>query len=162
MTECSGTRSMYAWGIAWWGVWSVCWTDRCWTKECGLYSIPLFLFILFQPFFRQGFLIWYGYKEVITREDSFNIVWFDRYSYKTLRIASDYFFVWSSMVLPDLYFWECWYILASSKFFLIPSFLIIIRTRYRKKACCHPMGDRKTTTPYSGCNCYTIIDDRNP
>ena len=25
-------------------------------------------------FFCHGFLVWYGYKEVITREDSFDIV----------------------------------------------------------------------------------------
>ena len=82
----------YAWGIAWWGVWRDCWTDICWSKECGLSSIALSFVVLFQPFFCQDFLDCYGYKEVITREDSFEIVWFDRDSYKTLRIASDSFF----------------------------------------------------------------------
>ena len=101
----------YAWGIVWWGVWRDCWTDRCWSKECGLYSIPLFLFIPFQPFFRRGFLIWYGYKEVITREDSFDIVWFDRDSYKTLRITSEFFSygpAWSCLI----------YIFENSEFYL--------------------------------------------
>ena len=69
---------------------------------------PSLLVYSVSTFFCQGFQVWYGSKEVITCEFEvpFDIVWFDRDSYKTLRITSDPFIVWSSMLLPDLYFWK--------------------------------------------------------
>ena len=100
-------------------------------------------FFMFQPFFVKAFRSGTVPKRSLHDfEVSFDIVWFDRDSYKTLWITSDPFIVWSSMFLPDE---NTWYILASGKFSLIPSFLIIIETRSRKKACCYPMGDKKTT-----------------
>ena len=118
-------------------------TDDRWNKECGLSLIPLFLFILFQPIFFVK-VFWSGtvakkslhVKSLSTSFDSIEIPTKFYGSPQTL------FSVWSSMVLPDLCE-NTWYILASGKFFLIPSFIIIIKTRFRKKARCYPMGDKR-------------------
>ena len=117
-------------------------TDDRWNKECGLSLIPL-LFVLFQPiFFCQGFLVWYGCKEVIACKSlstSFNSI---EISTDRLRLFFSYGPAWSFLIYI---FENTWYILASGKFFLIPSFIIIIKTRFRKKARCYPMGDKKAT-----------------
>ena len=148
MTECSGTRSMYAWGIAWWGVWSVCWTDRCWSKECGLSSIALSFGVLFQPFFWSrfsGLLRLHRSLHVKTLSTLFDSI---EIPTKFYGLPQTLFSVWSSMVLLDLCE-NTWCILASGKFFLIPSFIIIIKKRSIKKACCYPMRDKNTA--------YTVI-----
>ena len=126
---------------------------------------------LIQLFLCLNFLVWYGSLYVVvanTSKDSFYILRFDRDAYNAITCEDSFdilrfdqdFYGFSQALFSYGPPWSCqiylfentWYIFR--KFFLIPSFLIIMKTRCRKMACCHPMGDRKTTRTQA------VIDSR--
>ena len=130
--------------------WRDCQTDRCWfrSEECGPSSILFSLFILFQPFFVKVFRSGTVPKRLLHVNSKSHSTSFVLIEIPTTKLygSPQTLLSYGPACSCLIYIFEnTWYILASGKFSLIPSFLIIFETRSRKKACCYPLGDKKTT-----------------